>query len=72
MKSMDLAMLVKQPEDVTENPYRKPMKEGRKEKSLPSTAAEEVWVCLDVWCETFCMKLINLHLNMKMTYDFVF
>lgn len=48
MKSMDPAMLVKQPEDVTENPYRKPMKEGRKEKLLPSAAAEEVWVCLDL------------------------
>ncbi|KAB5565980.1 hypothetical protein PHYPO_G00247810 [Pangasianodon hypophthalmus] len=41
MKSMDPAVLVKQPEDVTENPYRKPMKEGKKEKPLPSAAAGE-------------------------------
>ncbi|XP_027019704.2 CWF19-like protein 1 [Tachysurus fulvidraco] len=41
MKSMDPAVLVKQPEDVTENPYRKPMKEGRKEKPFPSAAVGE-------------------------------
>ncbi|MCJ8736248.1 hypothetical protein PDJAM_G00256890 [Pangasius djambal] len=41
MKSMDPAVLVKQPEDVTENPYRKPVKEGKKEKPLPSAAAGE-------------------------------
>lgn len=42
MKSMDAAVLVKQPEDVTENPYRKAMKEGRKEALLPSASAGEV------------------------------
>ncbi|XP_042578002.1 CWF19-like protein 1 isoform X3 [Cyprinus carpio] len=42
MKSMDPAELVKQPQDVTENPYRKPMKDGKKEKPPPSmTGAEE-------------------------------
>lgn len=44
MKSMDAVMLVKQPEDVTENPYRKPMKDGGKEKALLSAAAGEVCV----------------------------
>ncbi|XP_017340533.1 CWF19-like protein 1 isoform X1 [Ictalurus punctatus] len=42
MKSMEPAALVKQPEDVTENPYRKATKEGRKETLLlPSAAAGE-------------------------------
>ncbi|XP_060770279.1 CWF19-like protein 1 isoform X1 [Neoarius graeffei] len=41
MKSIDAAALVKQPEDVTENPYGKPMKEGKKEKPFPSAAAGE-------------------------------
>lgn len=50
MKNMEPAALVKQPEDVTENPYRKPLKEGRKENPLLSAAAEEVCVCL---CENF-------------------
>lgn len=31
MKSMDPTELVKQPQDVTENPYRKPSKDGKKE-----------------------------------------
>lgn len=45
MKSMEPAALVKQPEDVTENPYRKATKEGRKETLLlPSAAAGEVCV----------------------------
>ncbi|XP_030642353.1 CWF19-like protein 1 [Chanos chanos] len=39
MKNMDPAELVKQPQDVTENPYRKTMKEGKKAK--PPAAAEE-------------------------------
>uniref|UniRef100_A0A8C2APA3 CWF19-like protein 1 n=1 Tax=Cyprinus carpio TaxID=7962 RepID=A0A8C2APA3_CYPCA len=39
MKSMDPAELVKQPQDVTENPYRKPMKDGKKEKPPPSMTA---------------------------------
>uniref|UniRef100_A0A672NPX0 CWF19-like protein 1 n=1 Tax=Sinocyclocheilus grahami TaxID=75366 RepID=A0A672NPX0_SINGR len=42
MKNMDPAELVKQPQDVTENPYRKPVKDGKKEKPPPSmTGAEE-------------------------------
>ncbi|KAM9496645.1 CWF19-like protein 1 [Clarias gariepinus] len=41
MKNMEPKALVKQPEDVTENPYRKPMKEGKKEKPIPFAAAEE-------------------------------
>lgn len=32
MKTMDPTELVKQPQDVTENPFRKPMKDGKKEK----------------------------------------
>lgn len=40
MKSMDPAELVKQPQDVTENPYRKPLKDGRKEKAPPSGVVE--------------------------------
>ncbi|XP_056603558.1 CWF19-like protein 1 isoform X2 [Triplophysa dalaica] len=32
MKTMDPTELVKQPQDVTENPYRKPMKDGKNEK----------------------------------------
>lgn len=44
MKNMEPKALVKQPEDVTENPYRKPMKEGKKEKPIPFAAAEEVRV----------------------------
>ncbi|NXD78378.1 C19L1 protein, partial [Halcyon senegalensis] len=39
MSSMDPADLVKQPQDVTENPYRKPQKEGQKTK--PPLCAEE-------------------------------
>uniref|UniRef100_A0A671MBM5 CWF19-like protein 1 n=1 Tax=Sinocyclocheilus anshuiensis TaxID=1608454 RepID=A0A671MBM5_9TELE len=41
MKNMDPAELVKQPQDVTENPYRKPMKDGKKEKPPPSMTGEE-------------------------------
>ncbi|XP_066524255.1 CWF19-like protein 1 [Hoplias malabaricus] len=41
MKSMDPAELVKQPQDVTENPYRKPLKEGKKEKHSTPAAVEE-------------------------------
>lgn len=41
MKSMEPAALVKQPEDVTENPYWRPMKEGKKEKLLLSATAGE-------------------------------
>ncbi|RXN17764.1 CWF19 1 [Labeo rohita] len=41
MKNMDPAELVKQPQDVTENPYRKPMKDGKKEKPPPSMADAE-------------------------------
>ncbi|KAG5267802.1 hypothetical protein AALO_G00225910 [Alosa alosa] len=37
MKNMDPAELVKQPQDVTENPYRRPVKDGQK----PIHAAEE-------------------------------
>ncbi|XP_076862914.1 CWF19-like protein 1 [Brachyhypopomus gauderio] len=37
MKNMDPTELIKQPQDVTENPYRK----GRKEKPPPSAAAQE-------------------------------
>ncbi|KAJ8381965.1 hypothetical protein SKAU_G00027430 [Synaphobranchus kaupii] len=37
MKTMDPTELVKQPQDVTENPYRKSLKESKKEKSA-STA----------------------------------
>uniref|UniRef100_A0A671M9Z1 CWF19-like protein 1 n=1 Tax=Sinocyclocheilus anshuiensis TaxID=1608454 RepID=A0A671M9Z1_9TELE len=42
MKNMDPAELVKQPQDVTENPYRKPMKDGKKEKPPPSMTGAEV------------------------------
>uniref|UniRef100_A0A671MGQ4 CWF19-like protein 1 n=1 Tax=Sinocyclocheilus anshuiensis TaxID=1608454 RepID=A0A671MGQ4_9TELE len=45
MKNMDPAELVKQPQDVTENPYRKPMKDGKKEKPPPSMTGAEVCVC---------------------------
>ncbi|XP_035379698.1 CWF19-like protein 1 [Electrophorus electricus] len=41
MKNMDPAELVKQPQDVTESPYRKALKEGRKETLPPSAAADE-------------------------------
>uniref|UniRef100_A0A672QEU3 CWF19-like protein 1 n=1 Tax=Sinocyclocheilus grahami TaxID=75366 RepID=A0A672QEU3_SINGR len=41
MKNMDPAELVKQPQDVTENPYRKPMKDGKKEKPPPSMTGTE-------------------------------
>lgn len=41
---MDAAALVKQPEDVTENPYRKAAREGRKETPLSSAVAGEVCV----------------------------
>ncbi|TSK13549.1 CWF19-like protein 1 [Bagarius yarrelli] len=41
MKSMEPVALVKQPEDVTENPYRRVMKDGREEKLLPSAGAGE-------------------------------
>ncbi|XP_036432573.1 CWF19-like protein 1 isoform X2 [Colossoma macropomum] len=41
MKSMDAVELVKQPQDVTENPYRKPLKEGKKDKPPPSAVGEE-------------------------------
>ncbi len=40
MKNMDPAELVKQPQDVTENPYRKPMKD----KPPPSMTGAEVCV----------------------------
>lgn len=71
MKSIDAAALVKQPEDVTENPYRKPMKEGKKEKPFPSAADGEVCVCFQhhrqdavfLWDVNLCMKVINLHLS---------
>lgn len=43
MKSMDPAELVKQPQDVTENPYRKSGKDGQKPFQMSST---EVCVCL--------------------------
>lgn len=35
MKNMDATELVKQPQDVTENPYRKPTKDGKKDKPPP-------------------------------------
>ncbi|KAL7867567.1 hypothetical protein SRHO_G00089510 [Serrasalmus rhombeus] len=41
MKCMDAVELVKQPQDVTENPYRKPLKEGKKYKPPPSAVDEE-------------------------------
>ncbi|KAK6487838.1 CWF19-like protein 1 [Huso huso] len=43
MKSMDAAELVKQPQDVTENPYRAPVKETQKERerAKPSTMLED-------------------------------
>uniref|UniRef100_W5KIV5 CWF19-like protein 1 n=1 Tax=Astyanax mexicanus TaxID=7994 RepID=W5KIV5_ASTMX len=44
MKNMDAAELVKQPQDVTENPYRKSLKEGKMEKPPPSVL-DEVCIC---------------------------
>ncbi|XP_062860120.1 CWF19-like protein 1 isoform X2 [Trichomycterus rosablanca] len=41
MKSMDPTELVKQPQEVTENPYRKPTKDGKKEKSAAIEQEEE-------------------------------
>uniref|UniRef100_W5NK96 CWF19-like protein 1 n=1 Tax=Lepisosteus oculatus TaxID=7918 RepID=W5NK96_LEPOC len=41
MKTMDPAELVKQPQDVTENPYRKTGKEAKKEKAAPAAAVDE-------------------------------
>ncbi|XP_015456896.3 CWF19-like protein 1 isoform X2 [Astyanax mexicanus] len=41
MKNMDAAELVKQPQDVTETPYRKSLKEGKMEKPPPSVLDEE-------------------------------
>ncbi|KAI4888468.1 hypothetical protein NFI96_015928 [Prochilodus magdalenae] len=46
MKSMDPLELVKQPQDVTENPYRKPLKEGKRDKPPPSAFAETIMVNL--------------------------
>ncbi|MFT7812632.1 CWF19-like protein 1-like [Arapaima gigas] len=40
LKSMDPSELVKQPQDVTENPYRKPAKENQKDRAAP-VAPEE-------------------------------
>ncbi|XP_043926950.1 CWF19-like protein 1 isoform X1 [Protopterus annectens] len=40
MSSMDPAELVKQPQDVTENPYRKPVKEGERKRPAPSEEDE--------------------------------
>lgn len=43
MKNMDPAELVKQPQDVTENPYRRPTKDKTDtQKPAFSTAEEEV------------------------------
>lgn len=53
MKTMDPTELVKQPQDVTENPYRKPTKDGKKERHPPSLADAEV-------CVQFLLYLIEL------------
>lgn len=44
MKNMDSTELVKQPQDVTENPYRKPMKDGKKERQPASMTDAQVRV----------------------------
>ncbi|XP_068134376.1 CWF19-like protein 1 isoform X2 [Hyperolius riggenbachi] len=41
MRAMDAAELVKQPLDVTENPYRKPEKDGKKSQAARATEEEE-------------------------------
>lgn len=42
MSSMDIAELVKQPQDVTENPYRKSGKEAHKAKWLSDAEVQYV------------------------------
>ncbi|XP_036373805.1 CWF19-like protein 1 isoform X2 [Megalops cyprinoides] len=41
LKNMDPAELVKQPQDVTENPYRKSLKESKKDKPAAAAAFQE-------------------------------
>ncbi|XP_077692478.1 CWF19-like protein 1 isoform X4 [Eretmochelys imbricata] len=46
MRSMDPAELVKQPQDVTENPYQKSGKEAHKPKMLSDQPTGPCWFCL--------------------------
>ena len=46
MKNMDPVELVKQPQDVTENPYRKPAVAGQKGRPGITFPTEQVCVCV--------------------------